>query len=84
MLEADRLPTDFTSVHITSANVLQTELHGMEHALFGRVRDEATELHPIVPALPGPLRRFETDHRLGWAHVWSPEMESAAPAGAPR
>ncbi len=80
VLEVDRLPADFGHVHITCANVLQTELNMMEHALFGRVREET---HQYVRSFRRFLAAFgdskpiiEPDGRV----VWSPDMETAVQA----
>jgi hypothetical protein len=41
VLSVDRLPADYSGVHITCANVLRPELSRMERALFGEVRPAA-------------------------------------------
>lgn len=40
VLLVDRLPADFTGVHVTCVNVLRSELTRMDRALFGRERPE--------------------------------------------
>jgi hypothetical protein len=85
VLELDRLPADFTSVHVTCANVLRKELFAMEQALFGSSRPE---VEAYVDAFEQFLRRFgdsqsirAEDGSLVWAAESLPPISSEA-AGA--
>ncbi len=70
VLHVDRLPADFTGVHVTCVNVLRTELTRMDRALFGQVRSEtATYLESFKRFLmrfgsSDPLRR--SDGTIEW------------------
>jgi hypothetical protein len=55
ILEVDQLPADFSTVHVTSSNVLRAELERMEVFLFGAVR-------PAVAAYLASFERFLRRH----------------------
>jgi len=77
-LSVDRLPADFTGVHVTCANVLRDELMSMERAIFGAPRAEAIR---YVDGFERFLRRVGSSEPIVDADGtvrWSPETASGS------
>ncbi|MBS0197406.1 MAG: hypothetical protein JSR77_11675 [Planctomycetes bacterium] len=82
VLSVDRLPADFTGVHVTCANVLRGELMSMERAIFGAPRAEAIR---YVDAFERFLSRFGSSQTIfneDGSVAWAPPPNAGGVACA--